>query len=75
MSREMNGNPRFRRRGCASVEELESRIGALVDRRQNLRRGGAGPVTLERNRRQLARCQWELSFALIERYLPQSQAA
>ena len=75
MSREMNANPRFRRRRHTSVEELETRIGALVDRRQTLRRHGAGPETLERNRRQLARCQWELSFALIERYLPQSQAA
>jgi hypothetical protein len=75
MSREMNSTPRFRRRGGASVEELETRIGALVDRRQKLRRRGAGPETLERNRRQLARSQWALSFALIERHLPQSEAA
>jgi hypothetical protein len=75
MSREMNGNPRFRRRRSASVEELETRIGVLVDRRQTLRRRGADAETLERNRRQLARCQWELSFALIDRYLPQQQAA
>jgi hypothetical protein len=47
----------------------------LVARRQSLRQRGAGPDVLERNRRQLARCHWELSFALIERYLPESQAA
>jgi len=72
---DMKSTPHVRRRGVASVEELETRIGALVDRRQSLRRRGAGQETLERNRRQLARCQWELSFALIERYLPQSRAA
>jgi hypothetical protein len=71
----MRSTPHFRRRGGASVEELEKRIGALVDRRQKLRGRGAEPETLERNRRQLARCQWELSFALIERHLPQSEAA
>ena len=75
MSREMNKIPRFRRRGGASVEELETQIGALVDRRQKLRRRDAGAETLERNRLQLARCQWELSFALIARHLPQSEAA
>jgi hypothetical protein len=67
--------PRFRRTGRASVEELESRIGALVVRRQALRERGAGAEALERNRRQLARCQWELSFALIDRHLPQAEAA
>jgi hypothetical protein len=59
--------PRFRRSRPVSVENLQERICALVARRQSLRDKGAGPETLERNRRQLARCQWELSFALIER--------
>jgi hypothetical protein len=67
--------PRFRRSRSASVEGLQERIGALVACRQALRESGATPETLERNRRQLARCQWELSFALIERYLPEPQAA
>jgi hypothetical protein len=57
------------------VEDLQAEIGVLVARRQVLHERGAGRDTLERNRRQLARCQWELSFALIERYLPQQQAA
>lgn len=68
-------SPRFRRSRPASVEELQARIGTLVARRQALREGGASPDTLERNRRQLARCHWELSFALIERYLPDAEAA
>ena len=75
MSRGMNGNPRFRRRRRASVEELQGRIGSLVTRRQALRGNGANAEALERNRRQLARCHWELSFALIERYLPEVRAA
>jgi len=57
------------------VEALHVQIGALVAQRQALRENGANPETLERNRRQLARCQWQLSFALIERYLPEYQAA
>ena len=67
--------PRFRRSRSASVEELQQRIGTLVARRQTLREQGAGDAALERNRRQLARCQWELGFALIARHLPEQQAA
>jgi hypothetical protein len=67
--------PRFRRNRPASVEVLQDRIGVLVARRQQLREQGAASGALERNRRQLARCQWELSFALIARYLPEQQAA
>ncbi len=59
----------------ASVEELEARIGTLVARRQSLRECGADRDALERNRQQLVRCQWQLSFALIERHLPQAEAA
>ena len=52
-------------------------IGDLTAERQRLRDGGAAPAKLERNRIKLARKQWELSHALIERYLPaqHSQAA
>lgn len=75
MSSEMNGSPRFRRRRRASVEDLEARIGVLVARRQTLRERGASTDALERNRWQLARSYWELSCALIDRHLPQEQAA
>jgi hypothetical protein len=67
---------RFRRsRSRASVESLSVRIAALVVERQELRRGGAGPAAIERNRLQLARAQWELAHALIERNLPADAAA
>ena len=45
-------------------------IGALTAERQQLRERGAAASKLERNRVKLARRQWELSHALIERYLP-----
>ena len=35
-----------------------------------LRANGASETPLERNRVQIARAQWQLSYALIERYLP-----
>jgi hypothetical protein len=77
MMTEMNGtalrlpSSRFRRRARrASVEALMEEIGALTAERQRLRDGGAAAAKLERNRVKLARKQWELSHALIERYLP-----
>jgi hypothetical protein len=53
-----------------TVESLTVRIAALCAERQSLRTNGATESTLERNRVELARAQWQLSHALIERYLP-----
>ena len=67
---------RFRRgRTHHTVEALLDEISGLTSERQRLRERGADGVRLERNRVKLARAQWELSHALIERYLPASQAA
>jgi hypothetical protein len=69
---------RFRRvNRRESVEALMELIGDLTAERQRLRDTGAPASKLERNRVKLARTQWELSHALIERYLPvqRSQAA
>ena len=66
----------FRRRARrASVEALMEEIGALTAQRQALRDQGAAAFKLERNRVKLARRQWELSHALIERYLPDDSRA
>lgn len=62
----MDANPR----DAASVESLSERIAGLVHERQDLRAGAAEPAELERNRRELARLQQQLSRALIRRYLP-----
>jgi hypothetical protein len=68
--------PRFlRSRNRRSVEALAVRIAELVVERQELRVSGAPPAAVERNRRQIARAQWELAHALIERYLPPEQPA
>jgi hypothetical protein len=53
-----------------TVESLTLRISSLCTERQALRNQGASETTLERNRVKIARAQWELSYALIERYLP-----
>ena len=45
-------------------------IAELTADRQRLREQGAATAKLERNRVKLARKQWELSHALIARYLP-----
>jgi hypothetical protein len=69
---------RFRRgHSRPTVEALMEHISELTADRQRLRDEGADSGRLERNRVKLARAQWELSHALIERYLPSahSQAA
>jgi hypothetical protein len=66
---------RFRRgRTHPSVETLLEEISGLTSERQRLRERGVDAARLERNRVKLARAQWQLSHALIERYLP-AQAA
>jgi hypothetical protein len=66
---------RFRRApGRTTAEELTARIGQLVAERQGLRARGASEASLERNRMQIARAQWELAHALIDRYLPEPAA-
>jgi hypothetical protein len=57
-----------------TVESLTEQLGALTLERQALRASDAGIVALERNRAAIARAQWELSLALIERYLPKPAA-
>jgi hypothetical protein len=69
---------RFRRGHTRpTVEALLEEISNLTSERQLLRDRDVAPRKLERNRVKLARAQWELSHALIERYLPaaDSQAA
>ena len=67
---------RFRRRRVAqTVEALTELLGDLTLERQALRASDAGSVALERNRVAIARAQWELSHALIERHLPTPAAA
>ena len=68
---------RFRRgHRRRSVETLLGEISELTMERQRLREAGVNGARLERNRVKLARKQWELSHALIERHLPpDSQAA
>jgi hypothetical protein len=56
------------------VEALVMRIAELVVQRQELRSSGADAKAIERNRVELARAQWELGHALIDRYLPETPA-
>jgi hypothetical protein len=61
---------RFRRgHSRPTVETLLQEISSLTAERQNLRDQGVNGSRLERNRLELARKQWELSHALIDRYL------
>jgi hypothetical protein len=52
-----------------SVEDLQARIGTLAAARQQLRAERAALEALEQNRLEIGRAQWELSHALIQRYL------
>jgi hypothetical protein len=63
---------RTRRRDPDTLVQLHA---ALVVERQQLRLGGAADKELERNRLAIVQCQWELSRALIERYLSPAAAA
>jgi len=68
--------PRFRRsRTAKTVESLTDVLSALTAERQVLRASEAGSMKLERNRIAIARAQWELSHALIERYAPADAVA
>jgi hypothetical protein len=67
---------RFKRRTTRlTVEDLQYSIDVLTAERQRLRERQASAAALERNRLKIARAQWELSHALIERYLPVDAAA
>jgi hypothetical protein len=56
----------------ATVEELQTRIDGLTTERQRLRASSAELGELESNRREIAAAQWQLSYALIQRYLPRA---
>jgi hypothetical protein len=64
-------SPPLRRSGLRDLETLKELHTKLVDERQRLRSAGAPADELERNRLAIVHCQWELSRALIARYLPQ----
>jgi hypothetical protein len=67
---------RFRRGHTRpTVETLLDEISRLTVERQRLRDRGVNGSRLERNRVRLARKQWELSHALIERYVPAESKA
>ena len=55
------------RRNPLPVEALQEILGGLLRERETLRSSGAKGA-LERNRREIVRMQWELSYALSERY-------
>lgn len=67
---------RFRRRRTSpTVESLTDQLRVLTLERQELRASDGSSVALEQNRVAIARAQWDLSYALIERHLPKPAAA
>ena len=63
---------RAERRDPETLVQLHA---VLVGERQQLRLRGAALDDLEQNRLAIVDCQWELSRALIERYLPPAATA
>ena len=59
--------PSPRGRNPLPVEALQNHLGGLLREREELRAADS-PLALERNRREIVRMQWELTYALIERY-------
>jgi hypothetical protein len=59
--------PSPRGRNPLPVEALQHHLGGLLREREQLR-DAASPLALERNRREIVRAQWDLAYALIERY-------
>ena len=55
----------------SSPEQLQLRLELLACERERLRENGLAGDLLERNRLEIGRCQYELSHALIRRYLVQ----
>jgi hypothetical protein len=59
--------PSPRGRNPLPVEALQIRLGGLLREREALHEA-ASPLALERNRREIVRVQWELTYALLELY-------
>ena len=59
--------PSPRGRNPLPVEALQRQLGGLLRERETLRLA-ASPLALERNRREIVRTQWDLSYALIQQY-------
>jgi hypothetical protein len=59
--------PSPRGRNPLPVEALQIRLGGLLREREGLHKA-ASPLALERNRREIVRVQWELTYALLERH-------
>jgi len=59
--------PSPRGRNPLPVEALQIRLGGLLREREGLHHA-ASPLALERNRREIVRVQWELTYALLELY-------
>jgi hypothetical protein len=56
-----------------NIDQLTERLRQLVLERQSLRDRGGSAAELERNRLEIVRRQWELSYALIESHRPQQR--